>query len=386
MRFAPGLIRGKALRWIVVAGAVAAMAAGASAQQANAGMPNFTNAKVESRAISGTLDATISSIASSEGGVAWVAYEVPMIPPRNGEHREMCCSFHSGDGNYRDCTCDIESTSGTNMTYSDNGGGKASGGTVKLEGPDNMFVLLRIAEHRVGRVREFTEDCRIDAGGTHVVWLGEAKPDDSVTMLAKLVTSNDWSEHDGRAVSDGALSAIAMHDTTAADKAMESFVTNDRPEKLRSQTAFWLGSERGANGLTALKKMAKSDTDPKVREQVTFALSVSREPGSVDEMIRMAHQDESNRVRGQALFWLAQKASKRVADEIKGMIDNDPDTEVKKKAVFALSQMPKDQGVPMLIQVAKTNKNYEVRKQAMFWLGQSNDPRALQFFEEVLTH
>jgi hypothetical protein len=26
-----------------------------------------------------------------------------------------------------------------------------------------------------------------------------------------------------------------------------------------------------------------------------------------------------------------------------------------------------------------------VRKQAMFWLGQSKDPRALKFFEEILS-
>ena len=52
--------------------------------------------------------------------------------------------------------------------------------------------------------------------------------------------------------------------------------------------------------------------------------------------------------------------------------------------MFALSQLPKEEGVPMLIQVAKTNRNPEVRKQAMFWLGQSDDPRALAFFQEVL--
>jgi hypothetical protein len=40
--------------------------------------------------------------------------------------------------------------------------------------------------------------------------------------------------------------------------------------------------------------------------------------------------------------------------------------------------------VPRLIDVARTNRNPEVRKQAMFWLGQSQDPRALAFFEEVL--
>jgi HEAT repeat protein len=46
--------------------------------------------------------------------------------------------------------------------------------------------------------------------------------------------------------------------------------------------------------------------------------------------------------------------------------------------------LPKEEGVPRLIEVAETNHNREVRRQAMFWLGQSNDPRALAFFEKVL--
>ena len=58
---------------------------------------------------------------------------------------------------------------------------------------------------------------------------------------------------------------------------------------------------------------------------------------------------------------------------------------MKKKAVFALSQLPKDEGVPLLIKRgARPTRSYEVRKQAMFWLGQSQDPRALAFFEDVL--
>jgi HEAT repeat protein len=53
--------------------------------------------------------------------------------------------------------------------------------------------------------------------------------------------------------------------------------------------------------------------------------------------------------------------------------------------VFALSQMHDADAVPRLINVAKTNKNPVVRKQAIFWLGQMNDPRALDFLEEILT-
>ena len=102
-------------------------------------------------------------------------------------------------------------------------------------------------------------------------------------------------------------------------------------------------------------------------------------------LIEVAQKNPSPEVRSQALFWLAQKAGKKAAGAISGAIENDPDTEVKKKAVFALSQLPKDEGVPKLIEVAETNRNPEVRKQAMFWLGQSNDPRAVDFFEKVLS-
>jgi HEAT repeat protein len=128
----------------------------------------------------------------------------------------------------------------------------------------------------------------------------------------------------------------------------------------------------------------REDSDERVREKAVFALSVSKEPEALDAMVAAARDDRSARVRGQALFWLAQKAGKKAAGAITEAIARDPETEVKKRAVFALSQLPKDEGVPLLIEVARTNKNPVVRKQAIFWLGQSNDPRALKFFEEVL--
>jgi len=117
---------------------------------------------------------------------------------------------------------------------------------------------------------------------------------------------------------------------------------------------------------------------------VAFAFSVSKEARALDDLISMAHQDAVGHVRSQALFWLAQKAGHRAAEVISDAIENDPDTAIKRSAVSALSQLPKDEGVPLLIQVARTNKNREVRKQAFFWLGQTNDPRALAFFEEML--
>ena len=230
------------------------------ASWAAAQQPNFVNEKLETRAVTGTLDSTVSSISSSESSPLWVAYEVPMIAARNGEHRQMCCWSH-GDGDWQNnCTCELENhtNDGINMREDDRG---ASGGTVKLEGPETMFVLLRIADHRINKVRTFTPDCRIDAGGLRVIWLRDAKPEESVAMLSKVVTGGDWEDRDERREADGALTAIAMQDGAAADKAMESFTSKDRPEKLRTQTAFWLGSARGKAGVAILKNMAQKRSE-----------------------------------------------------------------------------------------------------------------------------
>jgi hypothetical protein len=364
-----------------IAFAAAALLAAGALQAQN--QPQIKNAQLETRAVTGGLDATVRGIAASQTSPAWIGYAVPMTEPKNGYHRTMCCGSWNSYGN--NCgPCSLESMNGNSMNESD--GPTRTGGTVHLEGSQTMYVLLRMADHRIGRVRTFTEDCEIDADGLRLVWLADAKAAESVALLEGVVNSANFDESDGRNIANGGLSAIAMHNDPAADRALATFAETSRPEKLRSQTAFWLGNARGRAGLDVLKRMAKNDPSEKVREQVTFALSQSSEPGAMDELIRMAKEDSSSRVRGQGLFWLAQRAGQKAAGAITDAIENDPDTEVKKRAVFALSQMPKDEGVPRLIEVAKTNRNPAVRKQAMFWLGQSNDPRALAFFEQVLTH
>ena len=42
------------------------------------------------------------------------------------------------------------------------------------------------------------------------------------------------------------------------------------------------------------------------------------------------------------------------------------------------------EGVPILMDVATTAEDANTRRSAMFWLAQAEDPRVLDFFEEVL--
>jgi len=349
----------------------------AATGQATDDMPQVQSAQAETRAVRGTLEATFRGILTQAEKPEWVGYSVDEI----AGDRSMCCgNWNDGAG----CgTCRLENDHDNWTSGSKKNDGQA-GGTIKLEGSRRLVVLFRVEAKQVDRIRVASEDCTLDAGGLPFVWLTGVKPSESVAFLTTYVQGAEFERHEHHNIGQGALSAIAMQADASADRAMESFVHPDQREELRRQAAFWLGVARGKEGLNTLLRMAKSDPSSDVRAHVAFALSVSHEPAAIEEIIRMAHDDTSSHVRGQALFWLAQKAGKKAVGTISGAIENDPDTDVKKKAVFALSQLPKDEGVPKLIEVAQTNRNPEVRKQAMFWLGQSNDPRALQFFEKVL--
>ena len=149
---------------------------------------------------------------------------------------------------------------------------------------------------------------------------------------------------------------------------------------------YWLEDVRPADSVRLLRSLIEATPERKNRVTNTALLAISQhaEPSAGDVITELARAHASPSVRGEALFWLAQMAGEKVAGTITAAIANDPDTDVKKRAVFALSQLPKAEGVPLLIDVARKNANPAVRKQAMFWLGQSKDPRAIDFFAEIL--
>jgi hypothetical protein len=291
-----------------------AIAVSASAGAAQQPQPRVINGRVVPQAASPNLEAAFQRLVAAQKEPAWIGYSVPTI---HDSTRRLCCGdTWISDGvmitNGRLATCGLEP--GDRAVRTAQGAPLPNQGPIRLEGPESMVVLYRVENSAVQKVRIFSPDCELDAGGRTIHWLDPVNGAESVRLLSTFVPSGT------EQLRSGALSAIAMH-----------------------------GDEQ-----------------------------------SVPALFRFARQDPSARVRGDALFWVAQKAGARAAAEITSAIDNDPDTEVKKRAVFALSQLPKDEGIPLLIKVARTNQNPAVRKQAMFWLGQSRDPRALEFFAEVL--
>jgi len=147
---------------------------------------------------------------------------------------------------------------------------------------------------------------------------------------------------------------------------------------------IWLSGVAPADSAAFLASLLDDPAQRRMVDEVLMALGVHTEPAALERMVKAARSNPSSRVRSQALFWLAQKAGRRATEEIERSVSEDPESQVRQQAVFALSQLPREEGVPKLIALARSHRDPHVRERAMFWLGQSEDPRALAFFEQVL--
>jgi hypothetical protein len=136
-----------------------------------------------------------------------------------------------------------------------------------------------------------------------------------------------------------------------------------------------------ASALLALAEHADDDAD-----DLIVAASLADSATVWPRLIKIARDSTlATETRRQAVFWLGQAAGSAATRGLDSIArDTTGDLEVRKHAIFALSQRPASEAVPVLIDIARTNRHGELRKTALFWLSQSEDPRALALFEEIL--
>ena len=113
-----------------------------------------------------------------------------------------------------------------------------------------MIVLYRVENRAVERIRVFSEDCQLDAGGRPVRWLENVGPADSIALLESFVAAQGDVRN---RVTDGAINAIAMHGDPAADASLDRLVAQNQPESVRKKVTFWLGNARGRHGFETLQ-------------------------------------------------------------------------------------------------------------------------------------
>jgi hypothetical protein len=133
--------------------------------------------------------------------------------------------------------------------------------------------------------------------------------------------------------------------------------------------------------------LAQTLDDGDVAEDAVFPATIADSAVVWPQLLDIAKDGSLNRdTRKSAVFWLSQSAGDAAADGLEEIVYEDSgDREVRESAVFALSQFHEDEGVPILIRLVRTHPDPDIKRKAIFWLGQSDDPRAIELFEELLT-
>lgn len=263
----------------------------AAAQQ-----PLITNGQVVSRAVSAGLDRELKSAAATSAPF-WVGYAVPAI---DGNH-QMCC--WSGDGSGSASTgCRLEPGAATAVTMTQSSRDRVQ----PLESGDSLFVLYRLEQGQVTRIRMFSESCPLDAGGRPVHWLTGVRPADSVALLGTFAASGATNK-----LADSALSALAMHREPAALDRLLHAARDGATTHVRGQALFWLAQRAGDKAVGAISDAIANDPETDVKKRAVFALSQLPKDQGVLLLIQVARTNANASVKKQAIFWLGQSKDPR---------------------------------------------------------------------------
>ena len=209
--------------------------------------------------------------------------------------------------------------------------------------------------------------------------LGHFHKDEAVDELMKIYTTDANVE-----VKRAALRSLGETKTPRAQARVLEIARSDTSSEMRRQAIKVLG-ERGEAAVDDLIKIYDSEQATDVRRTALQSLAQIKSTRVEDKLFDVARKDSVDLQR-QAIRSLGERASKRAFEFLTATAQSpDGNTEVQLQAVRAISERRSEESVPILIRIARTHPNPLVRKQAMRSLGESGDPRAVEFFREVLT-
>jgi hypothetical protein len=268
-----------------------------------AGPPQIENAVFESAHLDGFLSSRVMAWSETVREPSWMGWHVPMV--RGGGR--LCC-WTRGNHQPQSQACNLESTHRHFVFSSDRS-------EVSMDS-ETLVVLLRADSGRLEEMRIYSDGCRLDAGGTPVIWLEGVEPEESVGLL------NQWIEG-GSVVKDEALMAMALHATPLAVDRLTGIVRQSSDAELRGEALFWLAHTGAAGAPDIILQALAADPDSAVREEAIFALSQLPDHQGLPLLLEIL-QDPSrpSEVREEAFFWYVQSGDDQALDLIAGILRN----------------------------------------------------------------
>ena len=215
---------------------------------------------------------------------------------------------------------------------------------------------------------------------TAVRQLGHFKNDTAADELLKIFTNDSNIE-----VKKAALRSLGETKSPRGQSRLFEIARSDANSELR-KTAIRALAERGEAAVDDLLRLFDSEQISDNKRMVLQSLSETKSPRVEDKLFEVAKSNEHMDVRRQAIRLLGERVSKRSFEFLSQTAQaTDSQAEVQVQAVRAIGERRSEETVPLLIKIARSHPNYVVRKQAIRSLGESGDPRAVDFFKEVLT-
>ena len=145
----------------------------AAAVAAAFAQPKIENAAVTSHDASAGLDGVVDRLTAG-GAAAWIGFAMPAAV------RGDSCCFHS-DGLTSCRGCFLEPYQRGEVRR------LPESGPIQLEPPDSVYVLMRVENGRIGKVRMFTPECPLNGGGLPFAWIGGVRSGDASRLLIRMV-------------------------------------------------------------------------------------------------------------------------------------------------------------------------------------------------------
>lgn len=239
--------------------------------------PRLSNGRIESHSTT-NIARDVPALAATLTEPMWIGYAQPLI---DGNHN-MCDYWNDG----------------RMITQSTD--------PIKLEPADYFFVLFRVEDKQITRIRTYSENCPLDAGGKSVHWFGNVSPNDSVNYMKTFMSPTAT-----RKLNDSAVTVIAL---TRGDQALNELLAlaKDGPTaQAKGNALFWLAQRAGQKAVGTITTAIENDPDTEVKKKAVFALSQLPKDEGVPLLIQQARTNKNPVVRKQAMFWLGQSKDPR---------------------------------------------------------------------------
>jgi len=160
---------------------------------------------------------------------------------------------------------------------------------------------------------------------------------------------------------------------------------NDPSPEIKQHAIYTLRNFDSNATIEELMKRFNAEQDENFKNQIIYSLSQMRNPLIVDKLFEIARENDNPRIRRQARYWIHDRIRQRTMKEERKATDRKAEDEFEAKAERIMKERPPAEAVTIFTDIAKTDANLRTRMMAVFYLSKLDDPRVVDFYNELLS-